>query len=95
MAEISSYYYFIILLRAEVVPEGVSGDAEEMTHNPFKENISSTWSAGSRVPHILSHLWVTHQDIWVSQVALVVKNPPVHARDMGDTGLIPGRGRSL
>ena len=78
-----------------MVPEGVSGNAEEMTHNPFKENISSTLSGGSRVPHILSHLCITHQDIWVSQVALVVKNPPVHARDMGDTGLIPGRGRSL
>ena len=30
-----------------------------------------------------------------SQVALVVKNPPVNARDARDTGSIPGWGRSL
>ena len=29
-----------------------------------------------------------------SQVALVVKNPPAHARDIRDTGSIPGLGRS-
>ena len=29
-----------------------------------------------------------------SQVALVVKNPLVNARDTGDTGSIPGSGRS-
>ena len=29
-----------------------------------------------------------------SQVALVVKNPAANARDVGDTGLIPGSGRS-
>ena len=39
MAEMSSYYYFTLLLRAEVLPESVYGDAEEMTHNPFKENM--------------------------------------------------------
>ena len=31
---------------------------------------------------------------WASQVALVVKNPPVSAGDLGDTGLILGLGRS-
>ena len=31
----------------------------------------------------------------VSQVALVVKNPPANARDVRDVGLIPGLGRSL
>ena len=31
---------------------------------------------------------------WVSQVALVVKNPPANAGDVRDTGLIPGSGRS-
>ena len=30
----------------------------------------------------------------VSQVALVVKNPPVNAGDLRDTGLIPRLGRS-
>ena len=29
-----------------------------------------------------------------SQVALVVKNPPANAGDTGDSGLIPGLGRS-
>ena len=29
-----------------------------------------------------------------SQVVLVVKSPPVNARDIRDTGLIPGSGRS-
>ena len=29
------------------------------------------------------------------QVALVVKNPPANARDMRDSGSIPGSGRSL
>ena len=28
---------------------------------------------------------------WASQVALVVKNPPVNARDIRDVGLIPGQ----
>ena len=31
---------------------------------------------------------------WVSQVALVVKNPPANAGDTRDTGSIPGSGRS-
>ena len=31
---------------------------------------------------------------YASQVALVVKNPPANAGDTGDTGLIPGLGRS-
>ena len=29
------------------------------------------------------------------QVILVVKNPPAYARDIRDSGLIPGSGRSL
>ena len=32
--------------------------------------------------------------IWASQVALVVKNLPANARDIGDMDLIPGPGRS-
>ena len=31
---------------------------------------------------------------WASQVALVVKNLPASAGEVGDTGLIPGLGRS-
>ena len=32
--------------------------------------------------------------VWASQAALVVKNPPADARDSGDVSLIPGSGRS-
>ena len=32
--------------------------------------------------------------LWVSQVALVVKNPPANAVDVRDEGLIPGSRRS-
>ena len=32
--------------------------------------------------------------LWISQVMLVVKNPPASAGDTGDTGSIPGSGRS-
>ena len=32
--------------------------------------------------------------LWASQVAQVVKNPPVNAEDIGDKGSIPGSGRS-
>ena len=35
------------------------------------------------------------QFIWVSLMALVVKNPPANAGDITDVGLIPGLGRSL
>ena len=31
---------------------------------------------------------------WASQVALVVKSLPANTRDVRDTGLIPGSGRS-
>ena len=31
---------------------------------------------------------------WRFQMALVVKNPPARARDLRDTGSIPGSGRS-
>ena len=31
---------------------------------------------------------------WASQVALVVKNPPANAGDIGDAGSIPGWGKS-
>ena len=31
--------------------------------------------------------------MWASQMTLVVKNLPSNARDMRDTGLIPGLGR--
>ena len=56
----------------------------------------------SYLPTYLSNEYITHPPnllyvcIYVSgasQVALVVKNLPVNARDAGDTGLIPGLGR--
>ena len=35
-----------------------------------------------------------HHEVMVSQVALVVKNPPANAGDIRDVSLIPGLGRS-
>ena len=35
-----------------------------------------------------------NSSVWASQVALVVKNPPVNAGDIRDVGSIPGSGRS-
>ena len=32
--------------------------------------------------------------LWISQVALVVKNPPANVGDVRDEGLIPASGRS-
>ena len=32
-------------------------------------------------------------EVWASQVALVVKNPPANAGDIRDGSLIPGSGR--
>ena len=41
--------------------------------------------------------WIFYEvptiNIWVSQVAPVVKNLPADARDIRDTGSIPGSGR--
>ena len=42
-----------------------------------------------------SMLGKVHKTFGASQVALVVKNPPVNAGDARDTGSIPGSGRSL
>ena len=36
---------------------------------------------------------VSYDRLWVSQVALVVKNPPANAGDVRDVGSIPGWGR--
>ena len=46
------------------------------------------WNSPSRVH--LHHLGL----LWVSQVVLMVKNPPGNVGDSGDMGLIPGSGRS-
>ena len=59
--------------------------------------------SGPRFPHLyngyqcqLSHRLVLrcHEITGPSQVALVVKNLPANAGDIGDMGLIPGSGRS-
>ena len=42
--------------------------------------------------HIHIHKHTYTMEYWASQVALVVKNPPANA---GDLGSIPGLGRSL
>ena len=41
-----------------------------------------------------STLWRGLSKLWASQVAVVVKNPPANAGDVGDTDSIPGPGRS-
>ena len=45
---------------------------------------------------LIAGLWVhaPYGQGFVSQVALVVKNPPARAGDIRDAGLIPGSGRS-
>ena len=35
------------------------------------------------------------EEVWSSQMVLVVKNPPASAGDIRDSGSIPGSGRSL
>ena len=42
----------------------------------------------------MTHLMIMKMKIQASQVALVVKNPPANAGDIGDMGLIPGLGKS-
>ena len=44
----------------------------------------------------IGEILLTHSpnDVWASQVALVVKNLPENAGDLRDVGLIPGSGRS-
>ena len=45
--------------------------------------------------YIYTHICVhTHTHNWVSQVALVLKDPPASAQDIEGTALIPGSGRS-
>ena len=41
--------------------------------------------------HFIRNLW----DKWVSQVALLIKNPPVNAGDKRDMGSVSGSGRPL
>ena len=42
----------------------------------------------------MTHLMIMKMKIQASLVALVVKNPPANAGDIGDMGLIPGLGKS-
>jgi len=39
-------------------------------------------------------LYISHYFFWASKVALVVKSPPANTGHTGDTGSIPGLGRS-
>ena len=48
---------------------------------------------GQSILHSSQFSWYYHS-FWTSRVALVVKNLPANARDIIDTGLIPGLGRS-
>ena len=67
--------------------------------NLISSIIWSQYTFPDLFPHtIFPHPCVLHSVIfikWLSQVALVVKNPPASARDIRDAGSIPGSGRSL
>ena len=54
-------------------------------------NKASVFDPGNQRSKDLKH-WA--QKVRPSQVALLVKNRPANAGDVGDTGLIPGLGRS-
>ena len=43
---------------------------------------------------LLANNWFCRNSVNISEVALVVKNPPANAGDIRDTGSIPGSGRS-
>ena len=45
-------------------------------------------------PGVITVLFPISLLFWVSQVAPVVKNPPVNAGDIRDKGSVPGLGRS-
>ena len=64
-------------------------------------NFQSRWSllaSGSfvldNVRYVLSYHFILLTILWASQVVLVVKNLPANARDVRDTGSVPGPGRS-
>ena len=42
----------------------------------------------------LANFYIDIENIWASQVVLVVKNLPTNEKDLRDTGLIPGWGKS-
>ena len=48
------------------------------------------------VPIVCVYIYICKYNMYyeASQVVLVVRNPPVNAGDLRDTGLIPGLGRS-
>ena len=56
--------------------------------NILREEMETTVGIVWPIAHIFKIL------PWASQVALVVKNPPVNAGDVRDAGLTPGSGRS-
>ena len=58
---------------------------------------TNCWPAESTSRQELNRRWCKSPEVvtslWVSQVALVVKNPPANAGDLRDVGLIPRLGR--
>ena len=63
-----------------------------MKQNSKKDRISSL--SGNSYYIGAFELFIPSPNSFVSQVALVVKNLPASARDIRDTGSIPGSGRS-
>ena len=63
-----------------------------MLYNSLPGLWSGNHCSGPLTRDFISCFWILHK--WASQVVLVVKNPPANARDVRDTGLIPGWERS-
>ena len=66
--------------------EGVSGCVDVHKHQGRSISLF--------MHHFEIRIYVKLVSVWTSQVALVVKNPPTNARDVRDSGSIPGWGRS-
>ena len=63
---------------------------------PFIEISSDFFHHFYSYPLTDLYIYDLHSSIYyfgASQVALIVKNPPTNAGDIGDMGLIPGSGR--
>ena len=75
-------------------------NGHEFEQSPWDSEGEGRWHAAV---HGVSKSWIVLSDwtttknwllLWASLAALVVKNPPAHARDIRDVGSIPGSERS-
>ena len=100
-AEIGSYSTgFLFLENEQLVPKnkiGIpwwsSGEDSALTVPSWLALCTDACKLVSIKP-VLLHNKAVSNPWWVSQVALVIKNPPSNAGDVRDTGSLPGLGRS-